>query len=140
MRRSVGLPLVLDASAVLALLRGEDGADEVVRLLSIAEKDADGRSGLLSAVNAVEVRQVATPAAVGRLLKSDSPIGVESFTAQQATRAAELREPTRHLGLSLADRACLALGLDTQYMVVTADHAWDDLRLGVTIRNVRPRP
>ncbi len=56
-----------------------------------------------------------------------------------ADRVVALREPTRSLGLSLADRACLAVGRATRLTVVTADDEWLKLDVGVTVRHIRPR-
>ena len=44
---------------------------------------------------------------------------------------------TRALGLSLGDRACLALGLRGGLPVLTADHAWQQLTLGVVVQVIR---
>ncbi|MGC9221998.1 MAG: type II toxin-antitoxin system VapC family toxin [Solirubrobacteraceae bacterium] len=131
--------MVLDASAVLALLRDEPGAELVANALRESPKDESGYRGLLSAVNAVEVLQVATRAAAEGLLAKDSPIGVVAFTTEHARKAAEFREPTRHLGLSLADRACLALGDVTGHTVLTGDGEWLQVSLGVTVRHIRPQ-
>ena len=60
------------------------------------------------------------------------------FTAGLAYRAAELRGPTRELGLSLGDRACLALGLSLGSPILTGDKAWIEVDLGVEIELARP--
>ncbi len=52
---------------------------------------------------------------------------VVEFSPEQALIAAQLRPQTRHLGLSLGDRACLALGLERRASVLTADQAWQQL-------------
>ena len=80
------MPVVLDASAVLALLRDETGAELVASMLRDAPKGEGGYRGLLSAVNAVEVLQIATPAAAEALLARDSPIGVVPFTIEHARK------------------------------------------------------
>jgi ribonuclease VapC len=104
------LALVLDASALLAYLRDEPGAELV------AEAIADGV--VISTVNLAEVlsRSVdrgADPAKIAaRLAQSgllDGAITVEPFTTADAIDAARLRPLTRDAGLSLGDRACLAL-------------------------------
>ncbi len=59
------------------------------------------------------------------------------FDAVHAELAAILREPTRDLGLSLADRACLALASDLEVPAVTADRSWRDLDIGVEVELVR---
>ncbi len=52
-------------------------------------------------------------------------------------RAGDLITETRPLGLSLADRACLALGLDLKVPVYTADRSWKNLKVGVRIHVIR---
>lgn len=127
---------VLDASALLAFLFDEPGADDVLGCLE--------RRPLLSAVNFAEVLtklsdQGAPPAiAIDRLRASGllSVIAVVPFDTDQAETAAALRTATRPLGLSLADRACLALALRRGAEALTADRAW--LRVpGVAVRAIR---
>jgi PIN domain nuclease of toxin-antitoxin system len=60
-----------------------------------------------------------------------------AFTAEQAKTAGDLVLQTRSLGLSLGDRACLALGIALHAPVYTADRAWKDLRLGIRIHVIR---
>lgn len=59
------------------------------------------------------------------------------LSAEQADVAGELQRGTRELGLSLGDRACLALGIARSETVFTADQAWQRLRLGVAIEVIR---
>jgi PIN domain nuclease of toxin-antitoxin system len=68
-----------------------------------------------------------------------SEIGVifEPFTPNQAELAAQLWDKTRRFGLSLADRSCLALALEKEAAVLTADHTWVNLDLDVEIQLVR---
>lgn len=132
------MPVVLDASAILALLKGEDGAETVERKLNEGTPTADGFTGLMSTVNLVEVRQYVSEAKAAPLEAEDSPIAIVPFTISQAHVAASLREPTRALGLSLADRACLALGLETDLTVVTAEREWLTLGLRITVEHIRP--
>lgn len=110
---------VLDTSAVLALLLDEPGADKVQATLPGA---------LLSAVNLAEV--------ISKLCERGMPsdqaelaidsIGVEivAFDGEQARLSGELRPVTRSLGLSLGDRACLALARLRKLPAMTADVAW----------------
>ena len=62
---------------------------------------------------------------------------VADFSESQARAAAHLRSRTRHAGLSLGDRACLALGLQLRRPVVTADRAWANVDVGVEIVLIR---
>ncbi len=63
--------------------------------------------------------------------------GVVAFNDGQARLTAELLQQTRALGLSLGDRACVALGIQRKLPVLTADKAWKALRVGVEIRVIR---
>lgn len=123
---------VLDASAVLALLQSEAGAEQVEKCLPQA---------LISTVNLAEV--------VTRLSlqgMTDEPIRevvgllglrVVPFGEEQSFLAGLLAAQTRTQGLALGDRACLALAMTNQAIAVTADRAWKELDIGVKIHLVR---
>lgn len=123
---------VLDASALLALLQNERGGATVEPLLD--------RSAI-SSVNWSEVLQksLSRGILVDQLADELAALGlvVAPFTLEDAEQAARLWETTRHLGLSIADRACLALGLRIQAPVLTADRRWTALTLGLEIRPIR---
>ena len=125
--------VVLDATALLAALNGERGADRLtLELLSTA---------VTSTVNLAEVQSKL----VARGLSPDSAwatalVPVEEaipFTSEQAKAAGSMVAETRALGLSLGDRACLALGLALRAPVYTADRSWKNLKLGVQIHVIR---
>lgn len=125
--------IVLDASAILAFVLGEAGA--------VVTKAAIDGGAIVSAVNHCEV--------VSKLIDSiaddvalDDAIGflayeVVDFNADAAVGAARLRPLTRTLGLSLGDRACLALALRERLPVVTTDRQWMRTGLGIDIRLAR---
>lgn len=124
--------VVVDASAILALLHDEPGSHEV-------ESNLDRAS--LSAVNLAEVLQKSlergvAPEGLRRDLESLG-ISIVPFTAEDAVASAELRHDTRHLGLSLGDRACLALALRLSSTVLTADRVWGQLQVGVEVNVIR---
>lgn len=126
--------MVLDASAILALLFAEPGAEVV------AEAIADG--AVLSTVNLSEVAKVLVtvgddPGAVLRSLCDQ--VQVEPFTVEDALLAAALDPSTRRAGLSLGDRACLALARRLDAVALTAEHAWAGLDLGIEIELLRQR-
>lgn len=78
-------------------------------------------------------------ARVGELLR-ERELSIEPFTATQAEIAADLWSRISGLGLSLAERACLALAMDKSLPVLTADRTWEvgDVRpLGVEVRLIR---
>jgi ribonuclease VapC len=126
----VTAPTVLDASAVLALLQEEPGADEVERLL-------DG--ALMSCVNLSEVLQKAEQHGVRTEgLEYDlEALGVEFqvFDASSARATAEAWSPGS--GLSLGDRACLALVEQVGGTAVTTDTRWTGAGLRVDLRVLR---
>jgi len=125
--------IVLDASALLAVLNREPGADKLTpQLLSTAAS---------STVNLAEVQSKL----VHRGLSPDdaweatlSPIReAMAFTAEHARTTGSLIADTRALGLSLGDRACLALALALKAPVYTADKSWKNLKLGIRIHVIR---
>ncbi len=124
---------ILDASAVLAYLQDEPGSAVVRTALD------DG--ALMSTVNWAEVTQKARAAGVETAgLANDMValgLGLEPFTADQAEIAGNLWARTKGLGLSLADRSCLALGLDKGLTVYTADRVWTELDLEIPVTLIR---
>lgn len=124
--------VVLDASAVLALLNQERGCDEVAATIPGAA---------ISTVNISEVVAKLTEAGMPEASAREALEGVElevhPFDLTSAYRTGELRLATKSLGLGLGDRACLALGQSLGRPVVTTDRNWRDLKVGIEIRVVR---
>jgi ribonuclease VapC len=123
---------VLDASALLAMLHDEPGGEKVQSLLETA---------IMSSINWSEVVQKALEwqADVGGLRQDLESLGLEivPFSAGQAEGTARLRASTRHLGLSLADRACLTLAAEAGLPAVTTDKIWRDIDSETEIRVIR---
>jgi len=124
---------VLDASALLAFLQREIGHEAVAPVIEAA---------VISAVNLSEVMQKSLAAGVDTQgLETDlRAVGlrVHDFDAQDAVGTAELWLATKKLGLSLGDRACLALAMRLRLPAYTADRAWASLRIaGLSIKTVR---
>lgn len=125
--------VVLDASALLAILNDEPGAEKLTPQLL--------QAATISTVNLAEVQGKL----VTRGIDPDSaweaalsPIReAEPFTAEQARIVGSLIAQTGVLGLSLGDRACLALAIVLKAPVYTADRLWKNLRLGIRIHVVR---
>lgn len=117
--------VVLDASAVLALLNREPGGERVEGYLA---------DGVISAVNAAEVLSKLADAGLtaGEAKESLSLLGISiiAFELRDAEAVAALRGHTKSKGLSLGDRACLALGLRLGAVVVTAERSWAGLKIG----------
>ena len=126
------MSVVLDASALLAFLHDEPGGEHVSPVLEGAR---------VSAVNWSEVLQKSLQQGVdvAGMRQEFTGVGVsfEPFTPKQAETAAWLWSHTRNHGLSLADRACLALAMDQGLPVITADRVWAQLNLDIEIRVLR---
>jgi ribonuclease VapC len=127
---------VMDASALLALARGERGADVVEDYLESAQC-------VISSVNLAEVGSklvdLGLPIAeLPRALKQFN-VDVVDFGLELSLQTARLRQSTKAQGLSLGDRACLALALQFDAPAVTADSAWQrlDEDLGVQVLLIR---
>ncbi|MBP2514332.1 type II toxin-antitoxin system VapC family toxin [Sphingomonas sp. PvP018] len=123
---------VIDASVVLAHLRGEPGGDIVVR---------DDGPFCLSSVNLAEIMTKVidlnlSADDVTSVLKT-LPIDSFAYGTEDAVRTATLRTATRPLGLSRGDRACLALATRLAVPVLTADTAWAGLDLDIEVRLIR---
>jgi ribonuclease VapC len=123
---------VLDASALIATLADEAGAEQVEPLL-------DGAA--MSAVNWAEVLRsyeaAGLPLAGRREQVESLGVRLHPFDPRQADLTAGLFRRTRDAGLGIADRACLALALDLGAEPVTADRAWAELDLGLTVQLIR---
>jgi PIN domain nuclease of toxin-antitoxin system len=125
--------VVLDASAILALLNDEPGAEKITpELLSRATASAVN----LAEVQTILVREGGDPDESWALAVDPLP-GVEPFTAEQARIAGSLIQKTSALGLSLGDRACLALAIALDAPVYTTDQPWKKLKLGIPIHDLR---
>lgn len=123
---------VLDASAILAVVQSETGAEVVLEAIP---------DGVISVVNISEVVAKLTDRgyrddAIRKELR-ELNLAVKDFDEDQAYAAGMLRPLTRDRGLSLGDRACIALGLRLGLAVLTADRSWAGLDVGVDVRLVR---
>ena len=123
---------VVDASALLALLHAEPGAASVEEVVEHAA---------ISTVNWSEVcqRSLVRGVDVAGLRSDVGALGLEivAFTVDDAEQAARFSPQTRRLGLSLGDRACLALARRLEMPALTADRSWLDLNLDVQIEAIR---
>ena len=125
---------MLDASAVLALLFEETGAD-VVRMRV--------RGALISTVNLAEVlaKLVDKGLPIEEAVRAVEMLGMEAvpLSIKQAQLSSGLRPATRAAGLSLGDRACLALARDRGLQALTAERRWTDVAkdAGVDVEVIR---
>lgn len=123
---------VLDASALIAFLREEPGAEKVEAVLT---------RSCISAVNLAET--------YGKMVEYGKPleavayqverlrIPVVLFDEEQARISASLWKASRAVGLSLGDRACLALALQTTLPALTTEREWEKCDLGVQVVKIR---
>ncbi|MGB6131994.1 MAG: type II toxin-antitoxin system VapC family toxin [Acidobacteriaceae bacterium] len=124
---------VLDASAILALLQNEPG-NEVLTDQVLAESAASTVN--LAEVQTAMVRRGIDPEEAWK--RAVVAVGeAMPLTADQARVAGNLVAKTRPLGLSLGDRACLALALELKAPVYTADRSWKKLNLGIAVKVIR---
>jgi PIN domain nuclease of toxin-antitoxin system len=125
--------VVFDASVLLAVIYQERGFEKLTpELLS---------QSMVSAVNLAEVHsKLVSSGWAAQDAWEDACIPaneIAPFTAAQAEIAGNLVKQTRTMGLSLGDRACLALALHLKVPVYTADRSWKQLSLGVRIHVIR---
>jgi len=125
--------VVLDASAILAIVFSEPGAEKLTDDLL--------NDAVASTVNLAEVQ--------GKLVKKgydpeeawEDTLSIvaaaEPFTIEQAMIAGSLIAQTEKYGLSLGDRSCLALAIALKAPVYTTEQAWRNLKLGIPIHVIR---
>lgn len=123
---------VFDASVILAIIQQEPGHEEFLDMAF---------GGLTSTVNLAEARAKLSDRGLDRKRINDAigyinllPI---AFDEEQAQISSDLRSSTKELGLSLADRACLALAIQRNATAYTADRIWAQVKVPVEIKLIR---
>lgn len=111
--------VVMDASAVLALLNEEPGCEVVEKYLPDAVLSAVNLSEVLAMLSKIDLAAKEAEEMLTRLIKEIVP-----FDQKQAAIAASMKKNTKAQGLSLGDRACLALAKLENLPALTADRAW----------------
>ncbi len=127
--------IVLDTSALLAILHEEPGTATVTKRLESLDIFAMSTVNVSEAYGKLLARGVG-PAEAWEAVTASVPL-VEPFDEDQARITGQLLPRTRSLGLSLGDRACLALAIALKAPVYTADRAWKGLKIGVAIHIIR---
>ena len=126
------MSIVFDSSALLAITFEEEGAEIAIQSLN---------DGIISAVNASEVitRYIDLGASEDDARASLLAFGLEIYPFDESLAIATglMRSVTRDAGLSLGDRACLALAIREQSSVLTADLAWATLDLDIAVELIR---
>ena len=124
--------IVFDSSVVIAILKQESGFSTAESSLSEA---------LISTVNLSEVATYlarnGVPSDTIQEVLASFPIQVVPFEESLAIQTGCLYSSCKHLGLSLGDRACLALAISRKLPVLTADRVWSKLDLGIPIQVLR---
>jgi len=125
--------VVFDASAILALLRGEPGSDTVAQYIG---------DGLISAVNFQEIikellrRGISIEASIE--MTGALHLDVRPHRADDALAAAALYPATRHHGSGVGDRSCMALAIAERLPALTADQAWAKIEVAdLEVRLIR---
>lgn len=115
---------ILDASAVLAYLQNEKGKEKVEAIL---ETSAIGRVNVTEILPKLIEKGMSFENA--KEIFENLDLQIVEFDENQSLKAAELRPLTKHLGLSLGDRCCLALAILKNLPAVTADRNWAGLNV-----------
>ena len=123
---------VVDSSVVLAFLLQEPGQERAAELV---------QDCIISSVNLAEIVTKLTANNFSEVEIAEDlthlNLVIIPFDQPQAVTTGLLRISTRHKGLSLGDRACLALALREKLPVYSTDKSWGDLDIGVDIRQLR---
>lgn len=127
--------VVLDASALLCLLNNESGANRVIDVLT---RCVIGTVNLAEVISKLRDRGLSLDEV--RHVLDSLHLDVRPLSPAQALIIGDLRPSTKSLGLSLGDRACLALAIDLQAEMVTTDGPLASVDAGVRITDVRRTP
>ncbi|MEG3093468.1 type II toxin-antitoxin system VapC family toxin [Sphingomonas sp. PB1R3] len=125
--------VVMDASAVLALVRDEPGADKVALHVGLAA---------ISAVNLQEVIKELSLSGLDvetiRELLDELRLDVRAHDIEAAYLAAGLHTQTKEFGRGLGDRSCLALAMQLGVPALTADREWKKVKVkGLKVEHIR---
>jgi PIN domain nuclease of toxin-antitoxin system len=123
---------VLDASALLAFLNSEPGAEIVRSVLHDAVISAVNYSEILKKT----IERNGSAERVSGIIR-DLAVGIIPFDEAHASAAAAIYPETKPFGLSLADRACMALGLQRRATVLTTDGKWKLVKLSLKLKLIR---
>ena len=124
--------VILDASALLALLNGEPGHEQVASVLSGSIIDTVNLSEVMA-----KIVENGMPESQAMSTLHDLDLEIIPFDTDLALRAGALRPRTKPIGMSLGDRACIALGMRLSLPVLTTDRNWQALASEVEIQVIR---
>jgi PIN domain nuclease of toxin-antitoxin system len=132
-KKSMNKSVVFDSSALLALLQQEKGSDVIQSLLNDAIMSAVNVAETLTALKRIHISPKETLTSIPDMIKIIVP-----FDLEQAQHVAELYLHGKNKGLSLGDRACIALGIKLKAPIYTADKIWEQLSIdNADIRLIR---
>lgn len=128
------MTFVLDASATLAVILAEAGAEMVLENMADAHLSTVNMSETMTKLIEYGMTLEQACRQIDRL-----ELNVHVFDAELASSVAILRQPTKQLGLSLGDRACLALGQSLNLPILTSDRRMAEAKdiVGIDIRMIR---
>ena len=125
--------IVLDASAILAIIFQERGAEKLTDELM--------DNAVASTVNLAEVQSKLIKKGLDPDEAWEDALSLvtaaEPYTSEQARIAGDLIVKTEKYGLSLGDRSCLALAISLKAPVYTTEQIWKNLKLGIPIHVIR---
>ncbi|WP_375327030.1 type II toxin-antitoxin system VapC family toxin [Candidatus Tisiphia endosymbiont of Nemotelus uliginosus] len=116
--------VILDSSALLALIKNEPGALIVEELLGDIVMSSVNVSESAAVILDSEMSVEQGQQAIEPFIESVIP-----FDFEHSITCAALKKDTKHLGLSLGDRACISLGMKLKLPIYTADKIWSELKL-----------
>ena len=125
--------VILDASALITLLSEEKGHEIIASVLP---------RSVMSSVNIAEVakflieKRGLSKEEVSNIIQNLIET-IIPFDTDLALISADIIQQTKVIGLSLGDRACLALALSTGYTVYSSDRIWSQLQLSCKIMVIR---
>jgi PIN domain nuclease of toxin-antitoxin system len=128
--------IVIDTSAVIALINREEGFEVVEKRIGNAIISSVNFSEVITVANR-ELFEAEEERAEGLKLIRNTFSHIIEFDAEQAIIAASFDPLTRKYGLSLGDRSCLALAQQQKLPVLTADKIWKDLDFGIKVQLIR---
>jgi len=128
--------IVLDASSVIALINREKGCEIVEKYLEDSIISTVNFAEVIAVVNR-ELFKTEADQIEGLKLITDTLPQIIDFDVNQAIISGEFDSITKKYGLSLGDRACLALAKYKNIPVLTADKTWSKLNLGIKIKLIR---
>ena len=125
---------VLDASAVIALLKGERGASKVAKVV------ADSAVGVFNHAEVVShFVHIGAPLEEIRIMLGALPYALVGADEVLGWEAGALRRVTARAGLSLGDRFCLALAKRMEVPAYTGDVAWKNIATDAGVKVVMIR-